>query len=276
MHHEWSGTLKREFATEWSEAMRLIVPAIVVFTGFAALLPAQSTQTMRANIRGGGGDHGKCTIEVEVDGVADVEVRGDVGRIRTLQGQPSNWRRFECNSVMPRNPVGFRFKGVDGRGNVQLVRDPGNSGVAVVRIEDKKGGREGYTFDLEWSGGSGAYGYDTDDRLDRRRDDPYDRRDDRYDRRDDRYDRNSRDQNLPGYSNANDAVGMCQDAVRVRARTDHGVRNPRFTASSVDDLRGNRDRIVGSFEGNRREQYDYACTVNLNNGRIRAVDVRRR
>ena len=32
----------------------------------------------------------------------------------------------------------------------------GGRGVAVVRIEDQKGGREGYTFDLEWRGNSGA------------------------------------------------------------------------------------------------------------------------
>ena len=56
---------------------------------------------------------------------------------------------------MPRNPVDFRFHGIDGRGNVQLVGDPRSRGVAVVRIEDNKGGTEGYTFDLEWRGGSG-------------------------------------------------------------------------------------------------------------------------
>jgi hypothetical protein len=57
---------------------------------------------------------------------------------------------------LPRNPGDFRFRGVDGRGRVELVRDPSSSGgTAVVRIEDSKGGREGYTFDLEWRGGSG-------------------------------------------------------------------------------------------------------------------------
>jgi hypothetical protein len=46
---------------------------------------------------------------------------------------------------------------------VELVRDPStNGGVAVVRIQDTKGGREGYTFDLEWRGGSNAGGWDRD------------------------------------------------------------------------------------------------------------------
>ena len=106
-------------------------------------------------------DRGKCTIEVVVDGTAEVEIRGDQGTIRNLAGRPAEWRRFECNAPLPRNPVGFRFAGVDGRGRQQLMRDPRKGGVAVVRIEDSQGGSEGYTFDLFWGGGDdrgpGAY-----------------------------------------------------------------------------------------------------------------------
>jgi len=58
---------------------------------------------------------------------------------------------------MPTRPSEFRFTGVDGRGRQDLVQDPRNGGVAVIRIEDPKSGREGYTFDLEWRGG-GNYG----------------------------------------------------------------------------------------------------------------------
>jgi len=116
--------------------------------------PAQVQRNFRASITGGGGD-GKCTIEVDVDGVAMVEIAGDQGRLITLSGQPSEWRRMQCNQRMPADPYDFRFRGIDGRGRVFLVRSPEqNRGVAVVRIEDNKGGREGYTFDLEWRGGS--------------------------------------------------------------------------------------------------------------------------
>jgi len=110
--------------------------------------------TRRATITGNRGDTDKCTIEVRVDIAAEVEVTGDMGRIRTLSGQPSNWVRFDCTSPLPRNPVDFRFRGVDGRGNVQLIANPQGRGSAVVRIEDPKGGSENYTFDLEWRGGS--------------------------------------------------------------------------------------------------------------------------
>jgi hypothetical protein len=136
--------------------------------------------TRRASMTGSRGDRGKCTIEVDVDGAAEVEVLGDSGRLRTLAGQRALWRRMECSDPLPRNPVDFRFRGIDGRGNVELIRDPRqNRGIAVVRIEDSKGGREGYTFDLEWTGSSGPdRGLGPDyrrDRLDRR-----DRRDDGY------------------------------------------------------------------------------------------------
>ena len=56
---------------------------------------------------------------------------------------------------MPRNFADFRFQGVDGRGRQALLHDPRtNNGVAVVRIEDPQGGREGYTFDVEWRAGA--------------------------------------------------------------------------------------------------------------------------
>src|SRR6185369_12785698 len=124
-----------------------------------APMVAQQVATYRAQIRGGG-DHGKCTIEVDVDGVAEIEIQGDQGRMRTLSGNPAGWRRMECNQPLPQNPQGFRFSGVDGRGRQTLLRDPSsNRGVAVVRIEDPQGGHEGYTFDIEW-GGPGGGGFD--------------------------------------------------------------------------------------------------------------------
>jgi hypothetical protein len=124
--------------------------------------PRREVLSRRADIRGGGGP-GKCTIEVEVDGVAEVEIRGDMGRLRTLRGETSIWRRFVCNREMPLHPEDFRFRGIDGRGRQELISPPGRDGIVVVRIEDPRGGREGYTFDIEWRGG-----YDDRDR-DRRR-----------------------------------------------------------------------------------------------------------
>src|SRR5262249_11843591 len=69
------------------------------------------------------------------------------------------WRRMECTQPLPPNPANFRFSGVDGRGQQLLLREPSqNRGAALIRIEDPKGGREGYTFDIEWRFGSGPVG----------------------------------------------------------------------------------------------------------------------
>ena len=120
----------------------------------AAVVPA-TAQNMerRASIIGGGGGQGRCTIEVVVDGAAEVEVRGDNAVLRNLGGQPPQWRRFECTSPLPPNPADFRYRGVDGRGRQDLVRDPRSGGTAVVRIEDRDNGADKYKFDLLWSGG---------------------------------------------------------------------------------------------------------------------------
>jgi hypothetical protein len=240
--------------------MQRILLGVAVFAavGFA------QTQTFTANVRGGAsGDRGKCTIEVEVDGVAEVEIRGDRGMLRTLQGQPATWRRFDCNMAPPRNMADFRFKGIDGRGRQTLVRDPGSNGIAVVRLEDPQGGREGYTFDIEWRG---TAGYNNSPWDNDRRNNPGNRgwgNDRRDDRPSSRFD-------------VNRTVRLCQDMVAARARREFNVRNPDFRNTDTNDLRGNRDRVSGEFNGNRGERYEYSCSVNLANGEVRNAEVRRR
>jgi len=131
--------------------MHILLRQLIVTAALITPLCAQNFQRT-ATIRGGGnGRDGKCTIEVVVDGAADVEIRGSNAVLHNLSGQPAEWRRFECNTVMPPNPANFRFQGIDGRGRQSLVRDPRNGGAAVVRIEDPQGGREGYTFDIMWN-----------------------------------------------------------------------------------------------------------------------------
>lgn len=137
-------------------------PAMIFGSLLASLVlsvPASAqSQSIRASITGGSGD-GKCTYEVEVDGAAEVEINGDRGAIRQLSGRPARWRRLTCTQPLPNNPSNFRFRGIDGRGRQQLVRDPnGSGGVAVIRIEDAKGGSEAYTGDIEWRDGNNNWG----------------------------------------------------------------------------------------------------------------------
>ncbi len=197
-----------------------------------------------------GSSSGKCTIEVRVDGVAEVEIFGDRGRLRTISGQPATWTRMECSDPMPANMSDFRFRGIDGRGRQDLIRDPRNSrGVAVVRIEDSKGGSEGYTFDIEWGGAmggvpGGGYGGRGGSRM-----------------------------------TAEAAIDVCRNEVRARAEREHGARNIEITRIALEDNPGRRDWISGAFNerGGFRPGggYRFACSVDFASGVVRSVEISR-
>ena len=221
---------------------------LMAATAMVAPVCAQSAER-RANLTGGGGNEaGKCTIEVYVDGSAEVEIRGDRGFLRTLSGQPAQWRRFECSGPIPTNPGEFRFSGVDGRGRQELVQDPSRGrGSAVVRIQDSSGGAEGYTFDLVWRG-AGFVPNPTAP--------PFGGRD--------------------RVGSPNDAARTCQDAVRERANQQYGLREIEFRNMNADDNPGRNDRIMGSFDvrrGNDHDTYRFSCFVELANGRVRDVEI---
>ncbi len=225
----------------------VITLAVIAATGSAQQYQRKALVTGR-DLSGGG----KCTIEVVVDGVAEVEVRGDNATLRNVSGQPPQWRRFECSGVMPANPANFRFAGVDGRGKQELVRGPQNGGSAVVRIEDRDGGAEGYTFDLTWGGGSGF---------------PSGREGGQRDRAIDR--RFSTDQ----------AVRVCQDSVRQQATAQFHTQSVAFRETRLDDNPGRRDWIVGTVAirrmMGREEVYRFSCSVDFDNGRVRSAQIDR-
>jgi len=251
-----------------------------------AALYAQPGNQRNASIVGGGGpDHGKCTIEVVVDGVVEVEVRGTQGVLRNISGQPAQWRRFECTSPMPSNPVNFNFSGVDGRGRQSLVRDPRNSGSAVVQIEDREGGSEGYTFDLTWGGGGNNQSYDRGG-YPGGNPGPYPGGGN-YQGRDPRNDPYAGEgQYRPGYQNSDyyrrynhgfgqeEAVRVCQNEVQRQAAARFRGADVHFDRTRVDDQPGRQDWIIGSVDvhrGNRGERFRYSCSVDFNNGRVRSA-----
>jgi hypothetical protein len=214
----------------------------------ALALNAQEVQRRATFVGGGSQDRGKCTVEVTVDGAAEVQVRGEQAMLRNLSGNPAQWRRFECTGPMPSNPADFRFAGVDGRGRQELVRDPRNGGSAVVRIEDPSGGSENYTFDLFWGGGSGGGpGYSGG----------------------------------PGYPGGqgqggrrfgrDEALRACQDAVRREA--DQRFRGRvQFLDGRADDNPGRNDWIVGRL-GTPQGEMRYSCSVDFENGRVRSASI---
>ena len=244
------------------------VVAIAVSVGSA---DGQTLQR-RANAVGGGSpDRGKCTVEVFVDGAAEVEIRGDNATLRNLSGQSAQWRRFECTSALPANPQNFRFTGMDGRGSQELVRSPQNGGVAVVRIQDPEGGAEGYTFDLTWGVNDRQTYPDTPERGDpnqgRGMPQPpqgpggYDGRDRRGGQR---------------YT-TEQAVRVCQEAVRQQAYDRFHNEHIAFRRTALDDTPGRQDWVTGLFDMrrgyDRDETYRFSCSVNFDNGEVRSAQI---
>jgi hypothetical protein len=231
---------------------------------FLAMVVSAGAQNFqrRATITGRGNpDEGKCTIEVVVDGAAEVEVRSDTATLRNIWGQPPQWRRFECTSPMPPNSADFRFAGVDGRGKQQLIRDPRSGGSAVVRIEDPQSGAEGYTFDLFWRGGAG---YPTSQQ-------PLGQSD----RGGWGRDRGAWGRNGGGRFGTDEAVRVCQDEVRRQAFERFQNPDLTFRRTNIDDNPGRNDWVVGTFDVRRGfgrvQTFRFSCSVDFDSGRVRSA-----
>ncbi len=210
-------------------------------------------ESRRATITGGGGN-GRCTVEVSVDHAAEVEIAGNTGWLTTVAGQPALWRRFQCNTPLPRNPPDFRFIKTNGRGPVRLTQDPRSTGGrAVVNISDPQGGRANYTFDLQWGGSSG--GWTPGSPVPSPGHGPG-----------------------PGGFPMARAIRNCQAAVSERLNRD-GYSYLAFERTIRENNPGPHDRVSGTLSAKRRFQttwFSFSCSVDFDSARVRHVDVRRR
>src|SRR5260370_37650790 len=167
-----------------------------------------------------------------------------------VPGRAEQGRRLEWKGPMPANPVDFRFAGVDGRGRQQLVRDPRNGGVAVVRIEDPQSGSEGYTFDLFWNG----VNIPAPDRFPERERFP---------------------ERAPRRYSVEQAVSVCQDSVRAQAGDRFRGRRVEFLNTRIDDNPGRNDWVVGMIDVFRgpvaEERFPFSCPVNFHTSQSPSV-----
>jgi len=117
-----------------------------------------------------------------------------------------------------------------------------------VRIEDKEGGAEGYTFDLFWGGGSANPPY-----------------------------RGPR----PGWGggrrmSVQEAVRACQDAVHEEASQRYHGRVD-FLDARIDDNAGRHDWVVGRiavrYPRGGQDEMRFSCSVDFDNGRVRSANV---
>jgi hypothetical protein len=201
---------------------------------------------------------------------------------------------------MPANPANFRFSGVDGRGRQELVRDPREGGVAIVQIEDKNGGAEGYTFDINWdsrgpnvSGNpNGGPGYGGNQNYppnnspvyqDRGRgpgnQPPIDNSRNGY-RPEDQYRPNYRDSDYyrrygHGFG-VDEAIRVCQQSVFTQAARRFRSNDIHFQRSAIDDNPGRNDWVTGMIDvhrGPREERYGFSCSVDFQTGRVRSAEL---
>jgi len=216
----------------------------VTVVAVAASLNGQTIRRQASIVAGGNRDRGHCSVEVVVDGSAEISLRGDDATVNNLQGQAPQLRRFECTGPIPADPRDFQFNGTEGRGRQELLSPARDGQPAVIRIEDPESGADRYAFEITWRNGGGE-------------------------RRDtDRFD------NAPVRFDPNRMVDSCEDAVRRRASDSIGTRDLNFRDAHPDQ--DHRDQVVGRMEARREgrpdEMFRFTCSVSLESGEIRNVE----
>jgi len=96
---------------------------------------------------------GQCDIRLQVDGDAEVSVRGDMLLIHNIAGREPRDDGSECNAPLPdRIPPGFNYQAVERRDQmIQLPPSDRRDGfAATVRIHDGPSGEGRYCFRLTW------------------------------------------------------------------------------------------------------------------------------
>jgi hypothetical protein len=107
---------------------------------------------VRQSRRSPGRDEERLTWTGQVDDEVIVECRGNECRPQTIRGRPAQGDRFNFSRPLPNSELRVSLDDVDGRGEVQLVEQPGqhNGYTAKVRIRDQPGGAGEYSFSLFW------------------------------------------------------------------------------------------------------------------------------
>lgn len=88
-----------------------------------------------------------------VDGTSSVSIKGRRVNVETSSGLPVQRQRYEFTDALPRTATNVQLVVFDGRGRVRLSEAPrsNNDFTAVVRIDDRSGGRDFYSFELRWN-----------------------------------------------------------------------------------------------------------------------------
>jgi hypothetical protein len=248
-----------------SNLQRGIAGLIVALLGTSAVFADTQFQVRRMTRSDVPLGKGQCDIRLRVDDEAEVSVRGDMVHVRTIRGRDARDAGSECNEPLPaRNVGGFNFEVFDRRGDIVLLSEPApRTGYrAVVRIRDNEGGEGRYHFRLSWQMDGGGF------RPDLGSDSRFPDRETRDDRR-----------RGGGSSSLARAIEGCSDAVTDRIADEYPNADVDILSISADNGPGRNDYIIGEASvgrGRRSETLTFTCRVDLNTGRVRTVNVRRR
>ena len=214
--------------------------AVVAVALLAATLMQAQTYRRQAALLGRGGDRGRCTVEIVVDGAAEIAIRADDATVTNLKGQAPELRRFECTSPIPGNAIEFRFAPVSGRGRQELVRPAAEGQPAVVHIEDPPSGSGAYVFELSWRFEGPP------PRMDRHR------------------------------FTTDEAIDVCRKEVRRQVAERFHTEEMEFREIRIDDAPGRNEWVVGNLEIRRErrgEPMRFSCSVNFETGQVRSAQI---
>ena len=107
---------------------------------------------VQVSITGESGAAGHCTLRVWVDHEAELNLRGDLLRLRTFHGESVADSGSQCSMPLGRGVTAFKLTKTSGRGDVRLAEEPSarNAWRAVIGVHDAKSGPSEYAIELAW------------------------------------------------------------------------------------------------------------------------------
>jgi hypothetical protein len=108
--------------------------------------------TLLGSVREAGAQSGNMEWRGTVDDKVNVIIRGRNATTNTVSGQMTTDDSARFSDRLPRNNVQVRVDKNDGRGSVYVIQQPNrrNNWTAIIRVEDRKGGRDRYAFTVYW------------------------------------------------------------------------------------------------------------------------------
>lgn len=205
---------------------------------------------------------GKCTIEVEIDVRAEVQIQDESALLRNLGGKRPEWKRFQCTNPMPLHPAGFRLTKVAGRGRIKLTVDPSNGDPATVLLEDPDTGTGIYIFDISWTApkeGKPLVAY----AKAKAKDPEVDRKPVR-----------APERGFVTPFEPDEALRACEDAAIDRALERYHAQAVTIRKSAIDTAPDRNEWVLGTLETRRGKDWDtfrFTCNADFRTRNVRSV-----